>query len=498
MRGSRVTEGQVSTRSDLPLWIRLPLGLAVAVTLGVAAALFVFAHPMGDDFCNAVRARELGVPAAVYGEYLQWGGRLAGHVVVYALPALLDVTRAYPIALAAVAALGAFAVRFLIGSVLPLRGESRRAWGLTLVLLALYWAGLPHPGQTVYFFEGASVYSLNLSLALLLVAWLIRLPEGGARPGILVAVLLGGFVVATFHELIGLVLALVLGAGASVARFARDPRGRAWLAALAGATIGVASMVLAPGNEVRRAALGSESVSIVQAFGAAAQMSVRIVDAPTLRQDGLGSLSPLGWLVDAKLLAATVLLATTGWLRQLRPRWLSRRGDLWRVLVPTLSVVAIAAYLVAGGLALGRTLPLRAFNALYLLFLIGWFLTVFVLTSSAPDVGSESVTLRVLRNLSACILALGLLVSSNVKYGMRDLVDGRAASFDRQMERRYAILRGTTGTAEVGPIDPWPSSYFRNDVGDVSPEIRSCVARYFDLDALRPVEGPAAAPERAR
>jgi hypothetical protein len=95
----------------------------------------------------------------------------------------------------------------------------------------------------------------------------------------------------------------------------------------------------------------------------------------------------------------------------------------------------------------------------------------------------------VARAASAALLALGLLVSANVKHGLRDLARGRATGFDRAMEARYAEARRAreAGARELvlRPIEPWPSSYFRNDVGDLTPPLRECVARYFELESVR-------------
>jgi len=467
---------------------RWAVGLAVAATLGVAAALLPFAHPQGDDFCSAVMAREQGVLGAVLHDYLHWGGRWAGHVVVVGFPALFDMTRAYPIALAACLAASLIALRLLLGSVPPLRGEPNRAWALALVLLALHWAGMSAPGQSVYWFEGAAIYSLNLSLALVVLAGLLCLPRAPSAARRLASAALGFLAafVAAFHELFGVVLAGVLILGSVVAFAIRDPRRLAWTAASAAVCVGVATVVLAPGAQVRQPTLNPAGPDPLRALMAALAMWVRVLDAPG-GGDPVGSHVPLGWVVDPRLLAASVLLATGA---PPAPDWLRRHARLWRVLAPAGTVTLLSGAFFAGGLALGRTLPLRALDGLHLVFLLGWFLTVFVY--ARHDGGTpwpSGAPIRVARVASAGILALGLLVSGNVKQGLRDLARGRAAGFDRAMEARYAEARHAreAGRRElvVEPIEPWPSSYFRNDVGDIAPELRACVARYFGLESVR-------------
>ena len=476
---------------EAPRWLAVgtcaAVGVAVTATLGIALALLAFAHPLGDDFCSAVAARELGVLGGVRHEYLHWGGRWAGHAVVVAFPALFDPTRAYAVGLATSLAASLLALRLLLGSVPPLRGAPRWAWSLSLVLLALHFAGMPAPGQTVYWFEGAVIYSLNVSLAIGVVAGMLRLaPEPSPRRRLATGgLLLFALVTAAFHELFGLLLVGVLAIGAVFAFATRDPRRLAWLGAAAAALVGVASVVLAPGNQVRQPTLNPEGFDPFRALGAALAMWLRVLDAPSAG-DPIGAHVPLGWIADVRLLAATVLLVL---FAPGAPDWLRRAPRLWKGLAPAVTVALLSGAFVAGGLALGRTLPLRAFDGLYLVFLLGWFLTVFVHAS-----GDGKPTLparRTLWVLGAGSLALGLVVSGNVKHGLRDLVRGRAAAFDRAMQARYAEAREVrahgSGELRIAPIEPWPSSYFRNDVGELAPALQECVARYFELESVRVV-----------
>jgi hypothetical protein len=225
------------------------------------------------------------------------------------------------------------------------------------------------------------------------------------------------------------------------------------------------------------------------------RMWVRVLDAPVGRGEAVGSATPLGWLIDAKLLGATVLFATARSIRSLDPAWLRRDPRLWRLIVPGLWLAILTGSFLAGGWALGRTLPLRAFNGLYLVYLLGWFLTVFVYTREAgPD--ERGPVMALLRGASTLVLSLGLLASTNTKLGLRDLVDGRAAHFAREMALREveAERKREGGGAElvVRPIEPWPSSYFRNDVDHLKPSIGACVAGFFGVESVRLADDPLA------
>jgi hypothetical protein len=469
---------------------RLLLAAAVAATLAIAAALLFHARPLGDDLCNAANARELGLLGCVRNDYLHWGGRWASQVLACGFPAAFDVARGYPVGLLAVAAVLVVALRLWVGTVLALERDRRLAWSLSLVLVALYWAGMPHPGETVYWLEGAFIYSLNVSLCLVLIACLIRLPKRRTRSRDLatLALVLLATVVAAFHEMFALVLLAVLLTGAAVALRFRDARWPVWAGVAAATVLGLATVALAPGN-VNREAHFPEGRSVGRAVLAAARMWLRVLDAPVGRGEALGSATALGWVVDARLLAATVLFVGSRSIRSLHPDWLRREPGLWRLVVPLLSLAVITGSFLVGGWGLGRTLPLRAFDGLYLVFLLGWFLTVFVYTRGTQPVGRAAPVTPFLQAVSALVLAVGLLASTNTKLALRDLADGRARRFAREMALRdvEAARVRERGGAElvVRPIEPWPSSYFRNDIPELLPELRQCVSRYFGVQSLR-------------
>ncbi len=487
--------------------IRALVGVSVAATLLLAAALAFFAHPNGDDFCIGVETREFGVWGCTERAYQLQGGRWAGYVVGCGLKAIAELTQEYPLGPLLMLACSVLAVWFLVTSVLPLGEHRRLGWTLTLTLMALLWAGTPHPGQTFYWLDGSVAYSLNLSLSLVLIGGLLRLPArpSRARSVAVAALALLALVSAAFHELFALVLGVAVFTGAGVAFLRRDPRRRAWAAAGAGLLIGFATVAVAPGNQHRERGVQPNVQGASGAVREALEMWLRVLDTPVHHGSNTGSYgSPLGWVVDPKLLAATALFSTSRRVRSLRPAWLLEVPRLWKTIVPVAWLAGLSGAFLGGGLVLGTTLPLRVFNGLYLVFLLGWFLTVFVHTRWEIQSDALHPGERMLRLASAGILALGLLVSTNVKQGLRDLVTGRAAAFDRAMTDRYEAARklrqGGGGHLVVPAVDPWPSSYYQNDIlEDPEASQNECMAGYFELESIRlggPRKGTAMSPPR--
>jgi hypothetical protein len=487
----------------LPRVLRLAIAGALVATFALAALLVVFAHPSGDDFCNVANAERWGVLGTAWHQYFHWAGRWGSDLVVVAFPAMLDITRWYPLGPALVAVVAVLSLHTLLVAVLDFRGDRRRSWSFALVLFALYLTGMPHPGQTVYWFEGAVVYSLDVSMCLFVLAGLLRLPvESGSRQRLVVAGLaVLAFWTAAFNELVTLAFLGVVGTGMLLAGLTRDPRWRAWLAIALAAGVGFASVVLAPGNQEREAVVLSGERSLAGAAALTVQMWLSVFDVPVIRGAAMGRLSPLGWVLDARLLAATVLFVGSD-VPVRATAWFRRHGRVLGVVAPALVVVILTGGFVAGAWAASRPLPMRALNALYLVFLLGWFVTILALSGQLRWGGLPSPALRTLHATSALLLVLGLVLSTPFKHGIHDLVTGRIAALDREMTRRYEIARrshalGGSREMLLHPVEPWPSSYFRNDVDRLKPNGLRCAERFLGADSLRFVtdrERPRGAP----
>jgi hypothetical protein len=468
---------------------------AVAAVAVVAVIPLFFAQPLGDDFCNALNVREHGFAGAWLREYLGWGGRWAGTVVACGFPALVDPVTGYAGALLVVQAAVFAGFYGLLRVLLPEPDERRPALAAAALLHALLWTGMPHPGQTVYWLEGAIVYSLDVSLWLLLVAWLLRAPRAPAGRARLALGLGGALVIGAFHELFALVFGALAGVGAVVALRLRDPRWRAWAAVALGAALALASVVLAPGNEARIAVVNPEPPGAGRVLALTVLTWVRILDAPLARGGAIGQLTALDWVAEPKLLAATLLLATWPRLRRLRPGAPGPDAGFLRALAPALLVAALTGAFFAGAQAAGRPLPLRALNGLYAVFLVGWLGTAVLWLRPGLPEGPATASLR---GLAHAVLALALVTSTNFKLAVRDLAEGRLVAFERAMEARREAARelaarGDGNTLEIRPVTPWPATYFRSDLPDIAPELRQCWVRWSGLAGIRtgdPAERP--------
>lgn len=471
----------------------------MALTLTAAAILFLFVHPLGDDWCHAADVKEWGLVGCVQAYYMHLSGRWSGFAASCAALAWDgDLVPWYRASLVAIFGFGVLSVWFLVVSLLRLPPSRPLPWFLALGFSALHWAGMAAPGQTVYWLEGALAYSLSVSLAIVIVACLLRLPTNGGAgywSGALGLAALAS-VTGAFHELVTLLFGAVLAAGAVVAFVRRDPRRVAWVLVGAGCGASFATIFFAPGNDSRVAtgATLGPGEHLVAALRGTVGIALRALDVPMTSGSASRWGSPLGWVLDPKLLAASLLFATSASMRAARPAWLMRDLELWKWVIPGVWMATLLGGFFAGSYAalmqgadLG--LPGRVYDAYYRVFLLGWFLTLWVHTRW--DLDAERRDLRMMHVVSALVLAVGLVFSSSFKLGIRDLVTGDAAAFDHQMNRRLeAARRAGDGTdLVVAPIQRWPEIYFRGTTSEITTDrdyfYNECAAHYLGVGSIR-------------
>lgn len=449
---------------------------AITAVLVVALTLFWYAHPWADDFARAYKGRTQGVVPATILEYFTWTGRWAATGLDYFLTSSFDLVRLYPLLLMINPALLAGSLYLLLRAAGVGATRAQRLF-LTGAALAIYWVGMPHPGETIYWLTGGDSSLAGLSVSLLLLAGLLRHPAPTMRSSVavgaglsLLAVLATGF-----HELFGLLLCIVLVGGALRAWLARDPRRWIWTACLVAALVGFLVVYLAPGNAVRRAE-----------FPQAGKLAV------TVRLTGKQSIRDVvPWMLDIRLLLGTALLLMLA-PRALTGRRASRDGTARDVVIVALTwVVALVAAYAAASWAIGMNMPYRTLNGIYLVFLAGWFWVLVMLTRlfagrEHPRLNVTSVMCRA----AAPIFVAAMLLTGNTWKALVD-IQGAAPVYNKAMLDRWRSLEAAQARGEqdalVESLPARPQSYIRYFELREDPGywVNWSVAHYFGLRTVR-------------
>jgi hypothetical protein len=449
---------------------------AVTGVLVAAVTLFRYAHPLADDFARGYKGRVRGIVPATIHEYFTWTGRWASCGLNYFLNSSFDIVRFYPWLLLIIPSVLAMAV-YLLLQASGIGATRRQRAALTAGALAVYWAGLPDPGDNFYWLTGSVDNLAGLVISLLLLAGLLgyraRTPLLSVAAGIglsLLAVLATGF-----HEVFGLILCIVLAGGTLRAWLARDPRRWLWTVCLAAALVGFLIVYIAPGNSVRHAE-----------FPLAANLGVTL--QLTIKQ-GISNI--ILWVLDIRLLTATILLLV------LAPRSLieyrqSRRVTKRDIVIVVLTwATAIFAAFAAVSWAIGMKMAPRTLDGIYFIFLAGWFwVLVMVMRQFAERDEPLLIAAPLLRRIAVAMFVVAMLLTGNTWKALQDL-RGAAPAYSAAMDARHRSLAAAAARgeqdAEVEPIPQQPESFIKYFELRQDPEYWEnwSVAHYFGLNTVR-------------
>ena len=474
---------------------RMSAWLERLAKLGAAAALaaitlcswihLVHARPLTDDFMVAFLGQKQGWIGFANQIYVTKSGRWTGHALLALVLSRVDVTRAYPwlLSILAVVNFGAtYAfLRLLVGETVTRR--KLVAWSLALD--AVLWAGRVVPGETLYWFSGAIPYQTSLSCSVFLVAGLIahsRTAATGAalRVGL---VLLPPFVVG-LHEMVGMMLAVVLAAGAWTAHRSGLPDRSLWLASGVACLVACVVSVLAPGNSARGMEwpqAGSVSLTLRGSLGDAWLWGRR-------------------WILDPRLLSASVFLWLSPAFRAPRPRWIDS-GPKWKPTVALAAILSLAILFTGPRWATGTYQPPRMLAVDHWVLFHAWFVLLFLWTR-APLAFPRSETVRSLARVAAlAVLGYSMVSSGNGWMGLRDVASGRLARWDDYMDERHqelcaAAARGARRLV-VKPPPVFPMLFEPKMDIRADPKLNVALASYYGLRHVAMAK-PEAAPPPAK
>lgn len=471
-------------------WDRIAVaGVAAAVILTLLLSVFFIfpATPIADDFWRALRPAQRGWWRYMWEDmYLKWTGRWSGIGLASAVHPRVDLLRDYAILLSLLYLVHVAAAYAFCRMLLRETASRRACLLLGLALWAIIWAGLPAPGETVYWISGGIDYQLSTSLAVIFLAWLTS-PSAAAgwRTTARTLGLCALALVATgMHEMIAAMLVVVVGIGTAIAWKARHPQRIVWTVVCLATLIGALIAILAPGNAVRGTRFENGG-NLVAAIRITIIVFLKHVPA---------------WACDPKLLAASVALLAWPRHMALRPRWLELGAripggwaPLWLLTLPVILCLAIAG----SAWGMGAQPNGRALDQLWTVFVFGWFTGVFAISRELvpQEHWCTAEGGRMLRAFACVVLAVALVFTGNTRRGLDDLQDGligpwRRAYFAWSAAAREAHERGETDLV-VKPRPVVPRLYYSASDPTTDPThfANRFFAEYHGLKTIR-VERP--------
>jgi hypothetical protein len=354
--------------------------------------------------------------------------------------------------------------------------EASKSWKWALVVMAsvLFLWGMASTSQGFYWGTGSAGYTLPCLLFFCLAGLLGRRClelDWRPRPVVLVVACLIAVAITGCTE-VSMAVFLAHISALNVFFFWRHRRvSRPLLIVLVATFVGVAVMVLTPGNTVRRTWYNNDVNHVfIPAFLMALKLSVR--------QAAI-------WLVFTPFVLFSLVTLST-WPAAFQ---LSRRRA-WELVILSLLLMLATVF---GGFFLGTwstggLIPQRAINLLLLFFIIDWVILLAGVVSLLRSFQVDVPRMGGLLSLVAFLLfgtSLGT-TNNNVKAAWHDLLSGDAASYDRECMERYATIRASSEQDLVLPeLRARPRTIFFNDLKPDATNWRNTgCARFFRKRSL--------------
>jgi len=421
-----------------------------AILFGVVLPFVVlsfFNHPQNDDYVFAAQTRSLGYGQTFLIWYKGWTPRyfaLAGSVLS---PVVFGSYRLYRLTAALTIGLLLFATYLFVREITRGALARRTALLATLAIAGVYLHQVPSPAQSLYWFNASLCYQYAGILLLSGLAFALRARRASGRRSIVLFSGFAGlllFAAGGTNEMALLSEVGILGALAG-AEWWRGRRAPKRILFLLGVSLAAAAVVfLSPGMWARH---DTQGMRLSQALPAAWVSAWRHVGR---------------WLFTTPMLPVLLLVFRSA---------ASAPGRLLPFQVhPALALAASAA-----GLFLMFLLPILGANSSYervfafvdFAFVVLVFLNGCLLLDRWRERGSRraarSAGLGLGPGAASAILAAAVLwtvlPASAMRTAWDDLLSGRAARFDREMEARYRSIRACAAVVcEVTPLENWPST----------------------------------------
>jgi len=434
--------------------------------------LCAYSQPSADDWYMAADTMEKGFWRSNIDFYLGLTGRFFSSALLFMHPMLFSFTAFKLYSLALVLGLVA-SMRWAAGAWFP---ETSKGWKWALVVMAsvLFLWGMGSTAQGFYWGTGSAGYTLPCLLFFCLAGMFGRRcleRDWRPRPAVLVAACLTAIAITGCTEVAMAVFLAHITALNALFFWHHRRVSRPLLIVLVATFVGVAMVVLTPGNANRRTWYTNE---VNHVFIPAFLMALK-----------LGGRQVAVWLVFMPFVLFS-LVTLSIWPAAFQ---LSRQRA-WELVILSLLLMLATVFggFFLGTWSMGAVLPLRAVNLLLLFFIIDWVILLAGVVSLLRSFQVEVPGAGVLLSLVAFLMfgaALGA-TNNNVKTAWRDLLSGDAARYDRECTERHAMIRASSEQDLVLPeLKARPKTLFFNDLKPDPANWRNTgCARFFRKHSL--------------
>jgi len=462
----------------------LLLAICLAVLL-VFLLLAQYSNPSSDDFCMASGVAERGLAGQLWNHYFEWSGRYSGNALYAGYPIVFGLFDGYQ-AIPLLVMLGLFfSAAFFLASVFSVRFYARPVLLISLCFVCIYLLGMMSPASSLYWMAGAMSYQTANILLFVIAALMLRLARRQQRSAdysslllallLLMVVAIGanetGMLALTGLALLGVVVHLRSG------RAMLKP----WFAIFIVTLACSAVVYFSPGNAIRAADFPLRH-DLARSTGGSLSVALRVMWL---------------WLSNPVLMVSSLLLPfAIARLGQLSDRTFAVSKTLIAVLLCATFLMPVMLQFPAWW-SMGGWPPPRTVDAIYFLFLVGWYLTVGAVTLYYLGKVEHSWLLQPSHPATAVALLLltgvftaAVLECKAYQQARSDLFQ-LARPYHDYLEARYEYIAqakaaGQRYLAVADYQQALPRTIFFNDIMHNPNDWRNaCYADYFGVEKIK-------------
>jgi hypothetical protein len=463
-------------------WLLIAISLAVLL---VFALLARYSHPSSDDFCMASGVDEYGLFRQLWDHYFEWSGRYTGNALYAIYPLIFGLFGGYKY-IPAVMMLALFsATAYFLSALFRIRGNAGPVLLVSLCFTATFLLGMLSPASSLYWMAGAMSYQSANILFLVLLGLMIRLYDRQKTSKnyralftvlLLVIVLAMGTNETSMLALTGLALLGVvvqLRSGLDVLK--------PWLLILALALVCFAIVYYSPGNAIRAADFPLRH-DLVRSINGSLAVGLKIL---------------WRWLSNPVLIVSSMLVPfAISKLLQMSDRCFTVSRTVIVALLSCTFLVPVLLQFPAWW-SMGGWPPPRTVDAIYFLFIVGWYLTIAALTVRYLHMGKWQSIMQpykpgvaVVLLLLSVLFTVAVLQSKSYQLARNDLFQ-LAPPYHEYMKQRYRVIEQAVanGQSRLAVADyrlEYPRTIYFNDIMHNPDDWRNdCYADYFGLEKIK-------------
>lgn len=428
----------------------------------------IFNNPSADDFCYNNYTRDLGYLNTQIEAYYNWTGRYFSTAII-SISAFASgsfyLYKLFPIILFFLFFLSIYHLSFSIFVSLNRKDK----FALTFLLMILYLLQMSSTSEGFYWLAGSVTYQLSIILSVFLFSYVIKLLETSQKRYLIISMIIS-FLVMGSNEISMMFVNLIIGVIFLYTLITQRRINYPILSLLFFMVVCTTIVVLSPGSAAR-----------VTTYPGNQQFLYSFFKTIKATKSHLGD-----WL-------PSIIIAFFIFFDYFNKKTSMQTPKIFNVklLIPCAVVFSfpfIGFFPVYYSL---KWVPFRSVNLIYFFFLMGLmyltFILYFKLRATQKDFLVFSKWIKIFLFILIFIRMGG---NNNIRIAYEELLTGKAYSYDKELKKRYQIIRESKSqTLVFPPLNNLPKTIFFEDIKD-NPNhwINQCYKSYFDKNEIKIIQ----------